>query len=76
VTRATAENERLSRFPDPHSLTRDELTTLLNELTTREQAVSDERQTLHAQIDSLRQELVARLRDEGNTVITGSDIPD
>ncbi|MGZ6616352.1 MAG: IS110 family transposase [Solirubrobacteraceae bacterium] len=76
VTRATTENERVSRFPDPHSLTRDELTSLLKELASREQAVSDERRTLHAQIDSLRQELVACLRDEGNTVISGSDFPD
>jgi hypothetical protein len=42
---------RVTCFPDPHSLARDELTTRLKELTTREQAVSDERRTLHAQID-------------------------
>jgi hypothetical protein len=48
----------------------------LNELTIREQAVSDERRILHAQIDALRRELVDRLRDEGNTVICGADLDD
>jgi hypothetical protein len=67
---------RVTRFPDPDSLARDELTSLLKELTSREQAVSDERRTLHAQIDALRRELVDRLRDEGNTVICGSDFLD
>ena len=67
---------RVTSFPDPHSLARDELTSRLKELTTREQAVSDERRTLHAQIDALRRELVDRLRDEGNTVICGADFPD
>jgi hypothetical protein len=62
---------RVATFPDPHSLGRDELTSLVKELTIREQAVSDERRTLHAQIDALRRELVDRLRDEGNTVISG-----
>ena len=67
---------RVARFPDPHSLARDELTSLLKDLTTREQAVSDERRTLHAQIDALRRELVDRLRDEGKVVISGSDFLD
>jgi hypothetical protein len=67
---------RVTGFPDPHSLARGELTSLLKELTSREQAVSDERRTLHAQIDALRRELVDRLRDEGNTVICGSDFLD
>ena len=66
----------VSRFPDPQSLTRDQLTSLLSELTIREQAISDERRALHAQIDALRQELVARLRDGGDTVISGSDVPE
>lgn len=65
---------RVTLFPDPHSLARDELTSLLKELTIREQAVSDERRTLHAQIDALRREFAERLRDEGNTVICGSDV--
>ena len=38
--------------------------------------MSDERLTLHAQIDALRRELVGRLRDEGNTVISGADLHD
>lgn len=66
----------MSGFPDPRSLARGELTTLLRELTTREQAVSDERQTLHAHIDDLRRELVNRLREEGDVVIAGSDFLD
>ena len=67
---------RVTSFPDPRSLARGELTSLLKELTSREQAVSDERRTLHAQIDALRRELVDRLRDEGNAVISGSDFLD
>ena len=67
---------RVTSFPDPHSLARDELTSLLKELTSREQAVSDERRTLHGQIDALRRELVDRLRDEGHVVISGSDFLD
>jgi hypothetical protein len=63
-------------FPDPHSLAPDELGSLLQELTSREEVVSEERRVLHAQIDALRQELVDRLRDEGNVVISGSDFLD
>jgi hypothetical protein len=57
---------RVAAFPDPHSLARDELTSLLQELTGREEMISDQRRVLHAQIDAVRQELVDRLRDEGN----------
>jgi hypothetical protein len=67
---------RVTSFPDPHSLARDELTSRLKELTGREQAVSDERRILHAEIDALRRELVGRLRDEGNTVLFGPDFLD
>src|SRR5450755_2100983 len=74
--RSRKRTSRVTGFPDPHSLARGELTSLLKELTSREQAVSDERRTLHAQIDALRRELVDRLRDEGNTVICGSDFHD
>ncbi len=66
----------MASFPDPHSLTRDELTSLLEDLTSREEMVSDQRRVLHARIDALRQELVDRLRDEGNVVISGSDVRD
>jgi hypothetical protein len=66
----------LTTFPDPRSLARDELTSVLKKLTSREQAVSDERRSLHVQIDALRRELVDRLRDEGNTVIFGPDFLD
>jgi RimJ/RimL family protein N-acetyltransferase len=67
---------RVPAFPDPHSLARDELTALLKELTSREQAVSDERRTLHAQIDAVHRELVGRLRDQGSTVISGPGVHD
>jgi RsiG-like len=67
---------RVPAFPDPHSLARDELTSLLQELTSREEVVSNERRVLHAQIGALRQEFVDRLRDEGNVVISGSDLLD
>ena len=67
---------RVTSFPDPHWLARGELTSLLKELTSKEQVVSDERRTLHAQIDALRRELVDRLRDEGHVVISGSDFLD
>jgi hypothetical protein len=61
-------------FPDPHSLAADELKSLIARLISREQEVSDTRRTLHAQIDALRRELVDRLREEGNDIISGSDI--
>jgi len=76
VIRIAQENGRVAAFPDPHSLAQDELTSLLQELTSREEVVSDERRVLHAQIDALRRELVDRLRDEGNVVISGSDFLD
>ena len=76
VIRVAQENGRVAAFPDPHSLARDELTSLLQDLTSREEVVSDERRVLHAQIDALRRELVDRLRDEGNVVISGSDFLD
>jgi hypothetical protein len=51
------------------------LTSLLQELTSSEEMVSDERRVLYTQIDALRRELVDRLRDEG-VVISGSDFLD
>lgn len=65
---------RVHTFPDPRSLARAELTSLIEELIGREQAVSEERQALHGHIDALRAELVVRLRDEGTTVISGADV--
>ncbi|MGB0097416.1 MAG: hypothetical protein WBP81_33360 [Solirubrobacteraceae bacterium] len=56
----------MNTFPDPRSLARAELTSLIEELIGKEQVVSEERQALHAQIDALRAELVVRLRDEGH----------
>jgi hypothetical protein len=67
---------RVVAFPDPHSLARDELASLLRELTSREQAASEERRALHAQIDALRREFVDRLREEAHVVISGSDLLD
>jgi hypothetical protein len=60
-------------FPDPRSLASEELKLLLKQLISREQEVSKTRQVLHTQIDSLRRELVDRLRDEGGTIIFGPD---
>src|ERR1019366_7314676 len=67
---------RVVAFPDPHSLARDELASLLRELTSREQAASEERRALHAQIDALRRGFVDRLREEGHVGISGSDFID
>lgn len=61
-------------IPPGPELARDELTSLIKELVSREQEVSTTRQVLHGQIDALRRELVHRLRDEGNDIIFGGDI--
>src|SRR5207342_2372461 len=53
VIRVAQENGPVAAFPDPHSLARDELTSVVQELTSREEVVSDERRVLHAQIDAL-----------------------
>jgi hypothetical protein len=66
----------VTAFRDPRELDRGELTSLLGELISREQAISIERRALHAQIDALRRELVGRLRDEGTTVVFRPDLPD
>jgi hypothetical protein len=61
-------------FPDPGSLAPHELKALLGDLTGRESDVSETRRLLHAQIDALRRELVDRMREEGQDVISGADI--
>jgi hypothetical protein len=61
-------------LPDPRSLAPEELKSLIKELVSLEQEVSNTRQVLHAQIDALRRELVDRLREEGNDIIFGPDI--
>lgn len=58
---------------DPRSLATDELKLRIQEVIRREQEVSDTRKALHAQIDALRGELVARLRNEGEDVVFGPD---
>jgi hypothetical protein len=62
--------------PDPRTLASEELKSLIGELVTREQDVSNTRRTLHVQIDALRRELVDRLRSEseGEEIIFGPDI--
>ena len=60
-------------IPDPRSLALDELKLLIAQLVSQEQEVSNTRHALHAQIDALRRELVNRLRDQGETVISGLD---
>ena len=69
VPKGPHENELMDSTPDPRTLAKDELTSLLKTLTSRETALSEERRALHGQIDTLRQELVRRLRDEGQTVV-------
>ncbi|MFZ1993279.1 MAG: hypothetical protein WAU75_04155 [Solirubrobacteraceae bacterium] len=58
---------------DPRSLATEELKLLIQQLISREQEVSDTGQALRAQIDTLRGELVDRLRNEGTDVIFGPD---
>jgi hypothetical protein len=64
----------MDSLPDPRSLDAEELKSLINELIRKDQEVSDTRRVLHAQIDSLRRELVDRLREEGHDIIFGPDI--
>jgi len=61
-------------LPDPGSLATEELKPLIKDLIGREQEVSNIRRGLHAQIDALRRELVDRLREEGNDIISGPDV--
>jgi hypothetical protein len=61
-------------LPDPRSLAPEELKSLIKELVSREQEVSNTRQIVHAQVDALRRELVDRLREQGNDIIFGPDI--
>jgi hypothetical protein len=63
----------MDRVPDPRTLASEELKSLITELVSREQDVSNHRGLLHAQIDALRGELVNRLREEGEVVIFGPD---
>jgi hypothetical protein len=63
-------------LPDLSLLARNEIATLVHELTSREGAISAERQILHRQIDALRAELVDRIRVEGQVVIDGADVQD
>jgi hypothetical protein len=65
---------RMDPLPDPRSLATEELKSVLKQRISREQEVSNARKVLHAEIDALRQELVRRLREEGNDVILGPDI--
>ena len=58
---------------DPQSLSKDQITTRLDELISREQQISEVRRGLHDEIDALRRELVDRLRREGATIIAGDE---
>jgi hypothetical protein len=64
---------RVDLPPDPRSLSKDQITTRLDELTRREQQISQARRELHGEIDALRRELVDRLRREGGTIIAGDE---
>jgi hypothetical protein len=52
-------------FPDPTSLSDDELKDLIDELKAEEAEISYKRRMLHGRIDLLRAELVARLQKSG-----------
>jgi anti-sigma-K factor RsiG len=55
----------LEAFPDLPNLSDDDLKKLIDDLTHQEQEVSYQRRLLHARIDLLRTELVARLQKTG-----------
>jgi hypothetical protein len=55
----------LEPFPDLPNLSDDDLKELIDDLTRQEQEVSYQRRLLHARIDILRTELVARLQKTG-----------
>jgi hypothetical protein len=55
----------LEAFPDLPNLSDDDLKALIDDLTVREREVSYQRRLLHARIDLLRTELVARLQKTG-----------
>jgi hypothetical protein len=59
--------------PDPRSLSKDQITTRLDELTRKEHQVSQARRGLHDEIDAVRRELVDRLRREDKTIIAGDE---
>jgi len=63
----------MDSLPDPGSLTLADLKRRLKELTDKELTISFERRGLQTQIDVLRGELVRRLREGGQDVISGSD---
>jgi hypothetical protein len=75
--RIAEDNARVAAsIPDPRSLAQEQIKSLIGQLVDREQIVSEERRLLHAQIDSLRKELVDRLRRDGDVVISGADFLD
>ena len=55
----------MEAFPDLPNLSDDDLKALIDDLTRREREVSYQRRLLHARIDLLRTELVARLQKTG-----------
>jgi RsiG-like len=55
----------LDAFPDLPNLSDQDLKALIDDLTRQEQEVSYQRRLLHARIDLLRTELVARLQKTG-----------
>jgi hypothetical protein len=55
----------LEPFPDLPNLSDDDLKALIDDLTRQEREVSYQRRLLHARIDLLRTELVARLQKTG-----------
>ena len=75
AARENGTRERLSRSPLPRARRADGPSAGAHDQ--RASGLSlDERRALHAQMDALRQELVNRLREEGEVVISGSDFFD
>jgi hypothetical protein len=55
------------------SMSNHEIKDRLRVLTEQEQVVSARRGVVHREIDALRRELIDRLRDDGQQIITGED---
>jgi len=65
----------LEALPDLGTLSDDDLKSLIDDLTRRENEISYQRRLLHGKIDILRAELVARLqKTQGKSVLDQVDV--
>ncbi|HKF79418.1 MAG TPA: hypothetical protein VKB17_01180 [Thermoleophilaceae bacterium] len=67
----------MDTLPDLGALSDQQLKELIQELTEEEHEVSYKRRILHGKIDTLRAELVNRLRkkqEDGDAVLSGADV--